>query len=147
MESPMNAEMESGVKNAAKVTSANAALIYIVDDQVDLVELVSILLGRLGFRTQKFVSPLSAYAAFVSAEPKPDLLLVDYSMPEMNGLEFLRRCRAIGPKIKAITISGNLTTELLSDSDVKPDLLLGKPFTAAELQLAVRTTLGQVWKA
>ncbi|MBU6402087.1 MAG: response regulator [Verrucomicrobia bacterium] len=117
-------------------------LVYIVDDEPVILELVARCLAKAGYRAATFESPVVACSAFALAEPKPDLLIVDYTMPEMDGLELLSRCRALAPNVKSLSVSGTLTDELLRDSEVRPDGCLRKPFVPAALLAAVRELLG-----
>ena len=65
--------------------------IMIVDDDEQILTLVEILLRRQGYQVVKAQSPYSALE-FLDVTP-PDLMLLDYMMPGMNGLELCSQIR------------------------------------------------------
>ncbi len=68
------------------------AEIMVVDDMPELLDLYERLLSRVdGVNTHRFESPL--LALLWAWENEPDLLIVDYEMPEMNGVELVARFR------------------------------------------------------
>ncbi len=105
-----------------------------------ILELAKAVLEAAGYRVLTFRDPDQALEAFAGSPP--DLLVVDYSMAGMNGLELLAACRSRRGSQKAMLISGSVGTELVAGAEVKPDRFLAKPFTSTELVEAVRTTLG-----
>jgi CheY-like chemotaxis protein len=65
--------------------------ILVVDDDADICRLMVRVLQRLGYEA---ASETSGPAALARVEArKPDVILLDVMMPEMNGLEVLRRLR------------------------------------------------------
>src|SRR5215471_2316673 len=64
-----------------------ARLIYVVDDEPMLLELASVILQPLGYIVKTFRDATSALEAFKAAKPLPVLLITDYSMHEMNGMD------------------------------------------------------------
>jgi CheY-like chemotaxis protein len=117
------------------------AVIYIVDDEPMLLELASAILQPLGYTIETFRSPETALRAFELADPRPALLITDYAMHSMNGLELAGACRRIRPKQKVLLVSGTVGPEILRDAKVQPDRFLVKPYQAKELIEAVRNTL------
>ena len=105
-----------------------APLIYVVDDEPLIGELLHTALMHAGFRVRIFADPVVAAEAFEDADPKPDALATDLSMPKMDGLELIRQCRAIEPSIRTLLFSGHITFEMLSFEPLKPDRFLAKPF-------------------
>ncbi|MBU6399929.1 MAG: response regulator [Verrucomicrobia bacterium] len=85
---------------------AGPALIYVVADQPRVAELISGAMARCEYRTETFLSATQALAAFGAASSKPRILITDFSMPEMDGLELMRRCRQESPQPKVSLISG-----------------------------------------
>lgn len=116
-------------------------MIYVVDDESSVAEIVSLGLRVSGYQAVVFTNPKKALEAFRSADPKPRLLVSDYNMPEMSGLELLSECRAICPGLKAISLSGNLSSMDLSHVQEKPDALLPKPVAISEVLATVRRLL------
>jgi putative two-component system response regulator len=78
--------------------------ILILDDDADLVDVLAGALRFKGFDVSGFHSPKQALEAF-EKDPFP-FVVTDLWMPEMNGLELMRRINRIDPTTKVILISG-----------------------------------------
>ena len=117
------------------------ALIHVVDDEPLLLELASVILEPLGYVIETFRSPETALRAFEAADPAPALIVTDYAMHSMNGLELASACRRLRPKQKVLLVSGTIGPEILRDAPVKPDGFLAKPYEAKQLIEAVIATL------
>ena len=73
-----------------------------------------------------------------------DLLVIDYKMPDLNGLEFIQRAWDLQPKLRVIMITAHGSRELLGQAaETGVHGLVLKPFTAAELMRGVKTALGR----
>jgi signal transduction histidine kinase len=66
-------------------------LIYVIDDDGLVREGLCSLLEHLGHRTQSFSSPDLALQTLLAAETPPEVVIVDYNMPDMNGAQFIGR--------------------------------------------------------
>jgi DNA-binding NtrC family response regulator len=108
-------------------------IIFVVDDWPAMLELTGTLLNSAGYQTRVFSNPLDVLSSLNSAEPKPRLLITDFHMPHLNGMELIQRCKAIIPDLKVISTSGSSVEETLSLYQEKPDMMLSKPFSGAEL--------------
>ena len=94
------------------------ALIYLVDDEPMLLELASAILEPQGYSVETFRSPETALHAFELAEPGPALVVTDYAMHSMTGLELASACRRIRPKQKVLLVSGTVGPDILRDAPV-----------------------------
>ena len=74
--------------------AAPVASVLVVDDTVENLRLLSDLLGEQGYEVRAVTSGRQALQA-VEHDP-PDLILLDITMPEMDGYEVCRRLRATG---------------------------------------------------
>jgi CheY-like chemotaxis protein len=133
MNEPKRERLESG--------ASGGALIYVVDDEPMLLELASVILEPLGYAIETFRGPESALQAFKNAQPPPALLITDYAMHVMTGLELVEACRQIRPLQKALVVSGTVGEDVLSNAHVKPDRFLAKPYQAKQLIEAVAAVL------
>jgi len=105
-------------------------LVVIVDDEEDLAAAVEVLLQRRGFRTWKVHDGASALAA--ASELLPDLILLDYELPELDGLQVIERLRA-EPVTRGIPVLLSSAARV-SMADIKrADGFLAKPFPEALL--------------
>jgi DNA-binding NtrC family response regulator len=75
---------------------------------------------------------------------QPDVLVLDYHLPKMNGLEVLAEIRGRAPRAKVIMITGNATVEVAVQA-MKAGAFdyLAKPVVLGELKLLVDRALGQ----
>ncbi len=132
--------------NEPKATSAGSGqrggtLIYVVDDEPMLLELASVILEPLGYTVETFRAPETALRAFKAAEPPPALIITDYAMHTMTGLELVEACRQIRPRQKALLLSGTVGPEIFRGATVQPDRFLAKPYQSKQLIEAVEAVL------
>ncbi len=119
----------------------SGALVYVVDDEPMLLELASVILEPLGYDIKTFRSPEAALEAFTVADPPPALIITDYAMHTMNGLELVEACRRVRPRQKTLLVSGTIGPEIFDHAPAKPDCFLAKPYQSKQLIDAVATTL------
>lgn len=108
--------------------------ILIVDDEPDLVEVLSIIFRAYGYETELAHDGLTALQMI--AERRPDLVLMDVMMPRMNGLEACRKLKE-DPETRDLPVV--LLTAKAHDADKSSglgagaDAYLAKPFDNAQL--------------
>jgi DNA-binding NtrC family response regulator len=134
--------MNGPADNTLLAPGDTAALIYIVDDETILSEMAAVVLRAHGYRVQTFTTAEDALAAFAAAQPRPCLVITDYSMLQMTGLKLIAECRRMDPAQKAILVSGTQAERVYRDVPCKPDRFLAKPFRAQELITAVEALVG-----
>jgi CheY-like chemotaxis protein len=116
------------------------ATILLVDDNSDVREITALLLRSSGHNVIEAASA-SAALGLLDANPTVDLLILDFAMPRMSGIELLARARAKRPEIRAVFITGyGEQVRLREQFDGE---LITKPFMIEQLELAIRKTLGQ----
>ncbi len=119
--------------------------ILVVDDEERLTSLVKAYLTQEGFRV--VTARNGREALFIARQEKPDLIVLDLMMPEMDGYEFMRLHR----KERETPII--LLTARVEDSDKVLGLELGaddyvtKPFSPRELTARVRAVLRRAGQA
>jgi two-component system chemotaxis response regulator CheY len=102
----------------------------IVDDSRAIRRIEADILKELGFETAEAVHGKDAMGRLAS-EPLPDVVLADWNMPEMNGIEFLqavrRNERLSGLAILMVTTETE-TDQMLRALSAGADEYLMKPF-------------------
>ena len=126
---------------AKKPVVAAKPLVYVVDDEPMLLDLASVILEPLGYQVCTFRDPELAATSFARAQPQPDLLITDYAMPSMNGMELIRRCRQFRSEQKILLLSGTVGVEVFNGASFKPDRFLAKPYHARQLTDLVKDML------
>jgi two-component system cell cycle sensor histidine kinase/response regulator CckA len=118
-------------------------VIFAVDDEPMLLELVALVLEPLGYRVRTFRDPERAVRAFRLADPPPALIVTDYAMHTINGLDLIQACRRIHPRQKIILVSGTVDETIYRQAEQKPDRFLAKPYQARQLADLVRAVLAE----
>lgn len=77
----------------------------VVDDEVELANLFRELLKGSGFNTVSFTDPLLALKHFSSNPDLYSLVLTDLRMPDLNGIQLVKRMREISAKVKILLIT------------------------------------------
>ena len=120
---------------------ASTPLIFVVDDYAELGQMIEVFLRRAGYQTRVFSDPLLALTALETAVSKPRLLISDYRMPGINGLELIHRCKLIHPTLKVIAASANILDEEIERYPFRPDRILPKPYSTEGLLAMVKSLL------
>jgi len=118
-------------------------LIYIVDDEPLLVDLAEASLAPGGYTFKKFTDPEEALKSFAKARPRPDVLVTDYAMGKMNGLELVEKFRQREPRLKCVLVSGTVGAEVVLNAPVKINRFVGKPYQPENLLELVRRVLAE----
>ena len=116
------------------------ARIAVLDDEQRMVDIIAMVLRREGHDVTPFTSATGALAAL---EQRPfDLLLTDLKMPELSGLEVLRRARELEPELPVILITAHATVSTAIDAMRAGAFdYVEKPFDNTELKTLVRRAL------
>jgi signal transduction histidine kinase/ActR/RegA family two-component response regulator len=110
-----------------------ASLVLVVDDDHAVRGVTVEMLKDLGCDTVQAADGAAALKLLSELSAMPDLILLDYAMPGMTGLEVARVLRERGIAAPVVLVTGYAE---LADSDGTPsvlDALLHKPFTIREL--------------
>lgn len=106
--------------------------VLVVDDNEQILHLVGLLLGRLGIDTIMASSGAAAMRWFEHND-RPDLLITDVSMPDMEGPVLYRALSGRFPGLPVLYMSGSPENDL--PTGIYP--LLRKPFDFHQLELMV----------
>lgn len=111
-------------------TDRNDATILVAEDEDDLRKVMTLLLGRAGFRVREAKTGQEALDLVLEDGPEIDAVLLDVMMPEMNGHEALPAMREAQPDLPVVFCSGfdeNEVAEHLADPSAYT-AFLAKPF-------------------
>ncbi len=122
-------------------TSSSSMLVFIVDDEPMLLDLAATILQPLGYEVRTFRDPKVALAEFPAA--KPTVLVTDYAMGGMNGMDLIRECKRLNPAQKIMLLSGTVDESIYNNEAAKPDLFLAKPYQIKAFVDAVRQLTGR----
>jgi DNA-binding NtrC family response regulator len=131
---------------AGKNNSSAADLrpvVFIVDDEPMLLELNAVIIEPLGFRVRTFRDPDTAVRAFQLADPRPVLIVTDYAMHTMNGMDLISACRRVDPAQKILLVSGTVDESIYRNSADKPNHFLAKPYQSRQLAELVRAMVAE----
>src|ERR1700722_16594951 len=112
--------------------------IFVVDDEPMLLDLAAAILQPLGFNVRTFRDPQGAVAEFSSARTQPVLIVTDYAMGAMNGLDLVRKCKSINPRQKILLLSGTVDESIYAGETAKPDCFLAKPYQVRDFVESVQ---------
>jgi CheY-like chemotaxis protein len=137
--------IRSKIKECITISNGNSnKYILLVDDAKDTVYTFDVYLKSLGYSTISFVNPVEALNYFNKNFTNCILIITDYSMPQMSGLDLIQKIRETDRnyKIKTIVISATVKNNIINYNDkflnLKIDKFLEKPLSLEELKNEVK---------
>src|SRR3990172_11333273 len=121
---------------------ALGATVLIVDDERDIVAITSKMLARENFVTLAATNGLEALDKV--RENAPDLVLLDYMMPGMNGLDVLKEIKKVRPETEVIMVRGRGSENTAANSiKLGAADYIAKPFEKGSLVNAIKRVLAE----
>ncbi len=135
-----HAAADGGRQNDESVQAAMAIRrIVVIDDEPLILRATQRLLQGLGYRVRTYMD--GRIAVELMRRERPDVVLVDLHMSEMDGIQVLRRLLALDRPPPVIVMSGDgktLVRQRLDEVRLAERVgYLGKPFTVKELEEAL----------
>ena len=114
-------------------------LVLVADDEPRITKLVSIALGDEGFRV---VTANGGEEALEKAEEvRPDIVLLDIVLPDLDGIEVMRRLRERRPVPVILLTAKGSAADKAKGLDLGADDYIAKPFHPDELAARVRAVI------
>ena len=124
----------------ANSPNSPTASILLVEDEVKLARFIQLELDSEGYQINVAHDGLTGLT--LARESPPDLVILDWMMPGMTGIEVCRRLRATGSKVPVILLTAkDEVSDRVAGLDAGADDYVVKPFSIEELLARVRAHL------
>lgn len=129
-----------------RVSTGRRYRILVVDDEPDILEVVSRALRHAFHDVEVLVAEDPVVALTRLHDGAVDLIISDYRMPKMNGLEFLERAKGLAPLAPRIMMTAypdlDLAVKAINEQDVIRFLV--KPIEPAKFLQVIRAALDDI---
>ena len=105
--------------------------ILLVDDDPSILQLISQAFRERGMEVTEANHGLEAWGRLKAQPQAFDLVITDYQMPEMNGVELLALLKTMAPCLPVILCSGTVQEDI---EEKRADGFLSKPYQFEELE-------------
>jgi len=118
--------------------------VLFVDDEESLVDFGTIVLERVGYKVDGYVSSLEALNVFKETPGKFDLVITDHIMPKMQGMELAKKILEIRNDIPVLLCTGTRSNRLLEHAKAAGIIeVIQKPIPMRTLIKAINNTLAK----
>ena len=127
---------------APAVGDGHGRYVLYLDDEPAMVYLVKRMLEKRGYRVSGFEQPAAALAALRAGSPRFDIVVTDYNMPGLSGLDVAREVRKINPALPVVITSGYISEDLRVNAGLAGVRhVIYKPNTVEELCQSIAQVL------
>lgn len=119
-------------------------LVYVVEDEPDILQLLALHLRKAGFTVEAFNEAVPMLAVLETAKRLPDLIVLDLMMPGMDGLEVCKRLKRNDHYVNIPIIMVTAKTDefdIVLGLELGADDYISKPFSPRELVARVKAVL------
>lgn len=126
--------------NGSKISWTGTVLL--IDDDETILEIASAVLSMFGFTVLRAKDGIEAVEVFQQHRDEIRLVVSDFAMPRMDGLETLTALRQIDPGVPVIMVSGYSEEQVMTGSHPeRPQVFLEKPYGFQKLKDAIQQAL------
>ncbi len=125
--------------------SDKATTVLLVDDEESILSALKRVLRREGYGLLTCSSGTDALALLEESERAIGVVVSDFRMPGMNGIEFLSHVRALHPDTIRIVLSGYADAEMVQSAINQGEVyrFISKPWDDDELKTTIRSSVQQ----
>jgi signal transduction histidine kinase len=138
---PEAGTVRRGAATPAPRAASSPRRVLVIDDEPEVLETLAAMVRRLGHQAVTAASGRDGLTLLHAGEPV-DLVLTDFGMPEMTGLDVMRELAARRPGLPVVIVTGWAESMQLQDDAVPAKRLLPKPVTLEALRGAIAAALG-----
>ena len=128
-----------GSRRIAEPTAKRGITVLVAEDQPDVREVAVAHLEALGYQVVQAANGRTALG-LIGDGTEIDLMIADYAMAEMNGIELAEAARARRPDLPIVIMTGYSDISAI-DAQIPNALLLKKPYRLADLAASVQSAL------
>ena len=125
--------------------SASDWLVLVVEDEAPIRRFLKTALEAQGFKMLE--APTGTQAMAMAASHNPDVILLDLGLPDIDGLEVIRRIREWSHTPIIVISARGKDTEKVEGLDAGADDYLAKPFSVEELSARMRVAIRHLTRA
>ncbi|MFH1655997.1 MAG: response regulator [Candidatus Omnitrophota bacterium] len=119
--------------------------ILVVDDEQRIADILEKYLSMNGFEVIKTIGGEKALET-LNSDAKIDLMLLDMKMPEVNGMDIIRKAKELGKDFSIVFLTGSIDVQIYLDelkaSGLSEEDVLYKPVDLPVLLERVKKKLG-----
>jgi DNA-binding response OmpR family regulator len=127
------------------MTETTKKRVLCIEDEAEMIDLIRIILGRRGFEVKGAAGGREGLE--LVRKEKPDLVLLDLMMPDMDGWEVYQQMKADEATrdipVIVVTAKAQSIDKVLGLHIAKVDDYIAKPFSPQELLASIDTVLGR----
>ena len=139
---PATGKVSGPEMDPAETMPHGAERILLVDDEAMIVDMSHKMLRQLGYQVTASGDPTEALTIFLSDPKQFDLIITDFTMPRLTGMDLAKRVLQIRPDIPILLCTGfneRLTPDMIREAGIREIVL--KPFEKRRMAKLIREVL------
>jgi len=139
--------LEAQMAEAAKAVSLTTGKLLLVDDEENILRSIQRVLRRGNWLIESATDAQRGLEIFKSFAP--EVVVSDFRMPGMNGVEFLSRIKQLSPRTQRIMLTGLADQHAIEDAVNRSEIFrfVSKPWSDAQLLMTVQSAFEQFFVA
>ncbi len=135
-------EIETSAVDTEEAGVGGGEHILVVEDEGSLRELIGRILSELGYKVSRAANGEEAQHLMAGECFRPDLVITDVVMPNMNGKELADRLKKVQPDLRVLYMSGYTDNAIVHHGVLEPGTaFIHKPFTPRDIAAKVQEAL------